>query len=235
MPSLTSRDNFIHLDSVSSTNDYAIDLASKGLDEWTVITASKQTNGRGRNGRTWESLEGNLFCSIIAPRSVNHQSILSLLVAVSLGDALVQIGLQDFHYKWPNDIMIEDSKVAGILIEIKPDSYIVIGIGVNIKSSPDLGVYKSASLSEHGFNISPKNLAEAILRSIIINSELEIDEIISKWRKRAWKIGEEICIKQSDKVISGIFSDISRSGNLRLKINQSEELEFISGEVSLRV
>jgi BirA family biotin operon repressor/biotin-[acetyl-CoA-carboxylase] ligase len=131
---------FIHLNSVSSTNIYALELLrQKSIKEGTVITANFQEKGKGQLGKVWEAdKDKNLqFSVIISPKiNIEHQFQLSKLVAISLKKWLDTLAVEGVKIKWPNDILVKGKKIAGVLIEnniLKQQiTHSVIGIGVNV-------------------------------------------------------------------------------------------------------
>ncbi|MDA9312493.1 biotin--[acetyl-CoA-carboxylase] ligase [Vicingaceae bacterium] len=131
---------FIHLNSIHSTNIYAFELLrQKNIVEGTVISTDYQEKGKGQLGQKWESKQGkNLqFSIVISPKlEVDNQFQLSQLVAISLKEWLDTMAVDDVKIKWPNDILVEGKKIAGVLIENSIQgqeiSHSVIGIGINI-------------------------------------------------------------------------------------------------------
>jgi BirA family transcriptional regulator, biotin operon repressor / biotin---[acetyl-CoA-carboxylase] ligase len=151
-------------DSVGSTNDEAKRLARQGAKAGTVVWAREQTAGRGRLGHVWVSPPGNLYTSLILrpdcpPR---HAAQLGFVAALAVGNALDallprRVGL---FYKWPNDILVNGRKIAGILLESEmtnPDklAFLILGVGINLASSPRLTEYPATSLSEEGLGEIP--------------------------------------------------------------------------------
>ena len=123
----------------SSTNDIAFKEAQNGSSEGNSFLSYIQTKGRGRNNNTWESLKGNLFLStIIRPeknKSLWHQ--LSLIVGFSILEVLIKFGIDrnNIELKWPNDVLINNRKISGVLLEAF-DNFIIVGIGLNILKTP---------------------------------------------------------------------------------------------------
>lgn len=133
--------DIIRLDSVDSTNNYAANLLKLSrVPEGTVITTLEQTNGRGQRGTHWSSNKGeNLLCSyILYPQNIRQgsQFLISQMVALAVQEFLEDLTHSDVHIKWPNDLIIKDQKVAGILIETNWSEgkvqNCIIGIGINI-------------------------------------------------------------------------------------------------------
>jgi BirA family transcriptional regulator, biotin operon repressor / biotin---[acetyl-CoA-carboxylase] ligase len=127
-----------HYRSTESTNERARELAEAGAPSGTVVTAAEQTAGRGRRGRSWSAPAGKalLYSAILRPLDERHR-LLPLAVPVAVCDAVESLTPVSCRVKWPNDVWIEERKVAGILIEARPPRWAVIGIGLNVSIEPD--------------------------------------------------------------------------------------------------
>ena len=123
----------LHLRVTDSTNDRARKLAEDGAPSGTVVTASEQTAGRGRRGRVWTAPAGKalLYSAILSPLELEHV-LLPLSVPVAVCEAIEAAGAGPTQIKWPNDVWLDQAKVAGVLIEARPPEWAVIGIGVNV-------------------------------------------------------------------------------------------------------
>ena len=131
----------IKIDSCSSTNDEA-----KTQPFYSVILTNYQTNGRGRNGRSWIGEDGNLMASIVLPKPENAY-IYSFLISLAIAQSIAFLSPR---IKWPNDVLVDGKKISGILLEICDDK-LIIGFGVNIQSHPKSGLlYDATDLKEHG-------------------------------------------------------------------------------------
>jgi BirA family biotin operon repressor/biotin-[acetyl-CoA-carboxylase] ligase len=147
-------------DSLPSTNDYCLDYAKTHPGEKLVCIAHQQTQGRGRQGKTWDSSQAeNLYLSYLRP--VSCQAPLALVVGIVLAQLLTDIGVQAVGLKWPNDVWVDGAKIAGILIEGP-----VIGIGLNI--APPVGVNDQnvTSLSEQGIGCDKLALARSLIMAL---------------------------------------------------------------------
>ena len=140
------------LKTCSSTNDVAREEAVNGSLEGTSYLSYVQTNGRGRNKNKWESLEGNLFLSSIfrpkKDKKVWHQ--LSLLIGYSILETLVEFGINrnNIELKWPNDVLVNNKKISGVLLEAY-DNFIIFGIGLNILKTPqNVTKWKTTNMSD---------------------------------------------------------------------------------------
>jgi BirA family biotin operon repressor/biotin-[acetyl-CoA-carboxylase] ligase len=202
-------------DEVTSTNDLAFKLvAENSAQNRTIILANSQTKGRGRQDRSWISPQGNLYFSLIL-QSENFARVtdFSFLSACVIGDVLRLYGIET-KSKWPNDIMLGNKKLAGILLQFQKINRVptlVIGIGLNLVSAPDY----AASLADH--KITREDFLQKFTEvfSIYESDYLRFGftSIRERWKKNAYKIGEEIKLSSG---ATGVFSDVDVEGNLLL-------------------
>jgi BirA family biotin operon repressor/biotin-[acetyl-CoA-carboxylase] ligase len=156
--------------STVSTNDDAKSLAEKGAPEGTVVVASRQLKGRGRLGREWSSPEGGAYASVVLrpPVAVAEVSSLALAIAVGVARGLKSLGL-DPGIKWPNDVLLDADKVAGILLEMSTEaeavSWVVAGIGLNV-SRPAEPFEGAAYLGDVLPHVSAASVCAAVLDAV---------------------------------------------------------------------
>ena len=212
-----------------------------GFQDRTVIIASSQTSGRGRTGRKWISPFGGFYASFLLKPSppLNMASCVSLLAAVILARLLNRQGLQAM-VKWPNDVVVQGKKIAGIIAEAGsfPESWFILGVGVNLASSPHIADRKflpAGSWSE--FCDAP--LAEELLREFLC-------ELDSSWRGREnnplvsvadeldsilWRKGSTVTLRGGREDFHGTLLRIDTDGSLVL-LTELGETRFISGELN---
>ena len=162
------------LKSCSSTNDIAKKEAIEGSLEGSSYLSYAQSNGRGRNKNKWESLEGNLFLSSIFRPKKNkidwHQ--LSLLIGYSILETLIDFGINRnlIELKWPNDVLIDNKKISGILLEAF-DNFIIVGIGLNVVKTPQYETkWKTTKINDYIKNkMSLEQISYKILNKIFFN------------------------------------------------------------------
>ena len=215
---------------VASTNDDAKTLAAAGAPAFTAVSATEQTEGRGRRGRGWTSPPGNLYVSLLVrpPYPASKASQLSLVAALALGDALAEyVSSSRIHNKWPNDVQVDGRKIAGLLLESSGVSqgnveWVVIGCGVNIAVHPSLPEYDTISLD----SITDKKTSiEEFLAFFLEHFEARydiwinggIDPIRKAWVERAANIGREIVVRLPQTEIKGVFEGLDASGALILR------------------
>jgi BirA family biotin operon repressor/biotin-[acetyl-CoA-carboxylase] ligase len=226
----------VALDSVGSTNDEAARLADAGASEGTVVWSREQTGGRGRRGRQWASPVGNLYSSTIlrpdcaAPRAAELGFVAALAVAdiVPPGRAL--------RVKWPNDVLVEGGKVAGILLESAIGQtgqvqHVVAGIGVNVGFAPQLPEmrYRGAALG---------GSVEAALEKLTVALAVRLAEwrrdgfetVRAAWLAKAGPIGAEVDVKLGEELVRGRFAGLDREGALLLETAAGPR-KIVSGEL----
>ena len=149
----------------NSTNDV---LKSEALADYTAVLTDHQTGGRGRMGRTWVSAPGHgLAFSVLVPgTSPSQQSWLPLVAGASLVGAARAQGAVNAELKWPNDVLVEERKLSGILCEVRPDGRVIVGIGLNVDySAGGLPSEEATSLAEFG-EVSPQSI-DALLATVV--------------------------------------------------------------------
>lgn len=217
---------------VESTNDTAAEYAY-AAGKRLVITAKRQTAGRGRRGRKWQSLDGNLFFSLLLEFPLKELG--KLIMAATLGlvetvrlfapEARVQI-------KWPNDVLINNAKVSGMLLEKGAGEYMVVGIGVNTVQSPNSAemLYPATSLREAGIAVTAEDFLQQFLPMFAANIVREAADLRQEWLQNAKGIGEKITVRQNDKEQKGIFEGIDENADLILRIG-NEKQKILAGDV----
>ena len=238
--------NFIYCDETTSTNSELISNKQKYKKSGTVFLAEKQLKGKGRKDRTWQSAKGmNLTFSILLNKDVASElNINQINLASSLTIALSIENLFQLKtdLKWPNDVLVNGKKVAGILIEtlIKGSKVerVVIGFGINLNQIVFQGEfnYPPTSLKiETSTNIDRELMLAEILNIFeeqLIKLQSDPQSILDEWREKCKMIGDKITITDGDKTKSGIFYDVDDNGYLLLKTNgEIEKIHF--GDVSL--
>ncbi len=153
----------ISFDKIPSTQTYALNMVATGTArDHTVIMAEAQSAGRGRYRRTWVSHHGNLYVSFIY-NAEERDPRLSYMVAVAVAETLMSFGIHP-KIKWPNDIMIDEKKVCGILIEYA-GRFVIVGIGINIKSNPTVAAYQTTKLDNYA-NVDKSDLLNRLMKNL---------------------------------------------------------------------
>ena len=234
-----------HVETIGSTNDEAVRLAAKGAPAGTVVLADRQTEGRGRLGRVWQSVPGNLHASILLRPdcALKAASQLSLLAGVALAELLARHGPDnlDLKLKWPNDVMIDRAKVAGILLESAGDNagrlaHVIVGVGVNVAWSPDDLDYPVTSLEAAGFTaLSPKGWLLAYTSSLAIWLDRWQRDgfavVREAWCARSYGLGGPVRLRLDREDVDGKFVDLTEAGALLIEHADGSRRELTAGDV----
>lgn len=215
---------------IDSTNDEARRRAEAGEPEGAVIVAASQTKGRGRRGRTWISPPGNLHCSILLrPHcDVADAANLSFVAALALAEALdgPAGNSERITVKWPNDVLLDHRKVAGILLESESAEgalqWVVIGIGVDVEYFPTGVDFPAISLRAAGCRADSDSVRDAVLRRFWVWYARWMSEgfapVRDEWLARAAALGETIAVRLQDETIEGVFAGLDGDGALLLDV-----------------
>jgi BirA family biotin operon repressor/biotin-[acetyl-CoA-carboxylase] ligase len=212
---------------VESTNDLARARAEAGAPDGTLIVAAEQTKGRGRHGRPWHSPPGNFYSSLLLRPDMMLADVASLslvigLVALEAVEAVVGEEL-DLALKWPNDLLLGEAKLAGILLEgaAGPDgrcAWVVAGLGVNLRARPPSAAYRTISLAEAGLEVTPDAFLEAYLaalgRRLPAWREGGFAALRDDWLRRAVGLGRAIVLRSGEEVHRGRLADIGLDGSI---------------------
>jgi BirA family biotin operon repressor/biotin-[acetyl-CoA-carboxylase] ligase len=212
-----------HHQQLSSTNDEARRLAECGAVHGTVVLADHQLTGRGRRGAVWASEPGDglLFSLILRPDFPRkYWSRLALASGLGIVNALRDGWGLAAEIKWPNDVYIDGKKCAGILVESQ-DGFAVVGVGLNVASSPDGG--DSTSLREQlGEAVSREQVLGAVLDGLLNESRFCADGFpgqLSRMRPLCWLSGKEVSFRSNQDQVSGRVLGIGDEGELVVQID----------------
>ena len=218
----------IQVGEIDSTNLEGRRLAAS-IEVPTWILAESQTGGRGRGGRNWVSPKGNLHATLVMPLEgpVRDAPLRSMIASVALRDALDGFlgGREGLKVKWPNDVLLDGGKVAGILLETAGQGdgiRILIGIGVNLLSAPGLPERSGRAprpvsiLGTTGRSIGPDMFLEGLARSFD-RREMQFrasgfEPIRRDWLRWAWRLGREAAFSMERSTVRGIFETVDPDG-----------------------
>ncbi|GAA0789758.1 biotin--[acetyl-CoA-carboxylase] ligase [Hathewaya limosa] len=244
-----------HFDVIGSTNTKAKEIASltmqkyNDLDNGTIVISEGQTAGKGRLGRVWESPTGKgIWFSIILKPDISPLKVsnITIIGASAVNLALKEMGVESY-IKWPNDIIIENKKVCGILTEMSAEldlvNYIVMGIGINVNIEKDdfpkeLKNKATSLKAVYGKEFNRKKLLASILNNFeelydnYIKNDL-LEPCIKICRDKSILIGKEVFIEQRNKKYKVRVLDINNDGALVIQKEDGNLEEVISGEVSM--
>ena len=236
----------VALDTVGSTNEEALARAKAGEAGPLWIVAERQTAGRGRRGRTWVSEPGNLYASLLLTDAAPPAAVsgICFVAALALHDALLDaahgLAPAQLKLKWPNDVLLDGRKVAGILVEgvsvSRDRSTAVVGFGVNCRRHPDQAGYPATDLAAAGFGVSAGALLNALGPAMAQRMQewrrgSDFSSVRAAWLARASGVGSEIQVRLGDRTIAGTFEAIDPSGALVLARNDGTRETVAAGDV----
>ncbi len=234
---------------LKSTNIMAKEKAlhrAEGIDGGTLIITERQSAGKGRLGREWFSPAGGIWLSIILyPQlSPSYISRITLMTAVAVVKAIKLCTQIESQIKWPNDILISEKKVCGILTEMSAEldiiNWVVVGIGINVnighREFPENIQENTISLKEaSGKEVLRVKLVQIFLQEFEKYYEIlkrrEFSSILKEWKLYSHTLGRRIRVDTGEKIITGEAVDINEEGALILKKEDSELAEIISGTI----
>lgn len=229
-------------DAIGSTNEEALRLARAGERAPLWITAQRQTAGRGRRGRAWVSEPGNLYASLLLadPSTPDRFPELSFVAALALHDAVTARipGLAGrVALKWPNDLLIDRNKFAGILVEGE-GATVVIGLGVNCVHHPAGTEHPATDLAAAGVRATPESLfthlsATMLARLAQWDRGAGFAAIRSDWLGRAAGLGKPVRVTTADGELAGLFEGMDASGRLVLRLPDGTMRAVAAGDVHI--
>jgi len=238
-----------YFDTIDSTQNQALKMASDPANDGAVIVASKQTGGKGRSGRKWVSPKGGIWISVILhPRfDIAVATLFPIASALALSVAIEKTFSVTPELKWPNDLTVNGKKIAGILVDASLESNkiesMVLGVGINfnvnvkdiektLKGTPNF--YGVASLSEQRTDVRPVQLVQTFLEELektykALNAG-QIKKIISEWSKRSSTIGKDVVLNAAGDKIKGRAVRIDEDGALVVSDN-GKTRRIIAGDI----
>jgi len=231
-------------DTLRSTNAEALARARAGERGPLWITASRQTAGRGRRGNVWTSEPGNLYASLLLTDAAppGHLPELCFVVALAARDSIVEVApplAPKLKLKWPNDLLLDGAKLAGILIEAESAGGITAlaaGIGVNCAHHPGNLAYPATNLAAHGAVVTPDELLHALSGAMVTrlaqwDRGAGFAAVRSTWLTHAAGIGGDIHVRLADRELTGTFETLDHMGRLMLRLSGGALEAIMVGEV----
>lgn len=239
----------IYFEQLDSTNTKLHELALQGAEHGTVVVARKQTDGKGRRGRIWESPAGdNIYMSILLRPKFDtaKASMLTLVMAYSVSKVMRLQGIVNLQIKWPNDIIISGKKVCGILTELRTEGldidHIIIGVGINVNASSFTSEISETATSlflETGKRYDNERLIKDIVRTF--NEEYErfvkigdISYLQNEYNEMLVNSGKEVRVLEPQQEYVATAEGINSAGELIVRMANGEEKKVYAGEVSVR-
>jgi len=226
----------VALQSVGSTNDEAARLADRGAAEGTVVWAREQTGGRGRRGRAWASPVGNLYTSTILRPDCAAARAAELGFVAALAVADMVPAQRPVRVKWPNDVLADGGKIAGILLESAVGQtgkveHVVAGIGLNVGFAPQLPDmrYRGAALGG-SVEAAMEKLTAALARQLARWRREGFTAVRAAWLAKAGPLGAKVDVRLGEELVRGRFAGLDPDGALLLDTAAGPR-RIVSGEL----
>jgi len=238
---------------IDSTNNYAQQLAQEGAPEGTIVVTDYQTEGKGRLDRIWESSkESNILMSVVLRPKLDIERVVRITLAASeiiissLEKFLNKSKVKNLNFsvKWPNDILANGKKIAGILTESslreKDIVFVVVGIGLNVNQDmSELSDSVSGNATSLFAETDKKHNREILVSEIITEFEKQYinlertnyGQVLQDWKNRCDHIGKEILVETHVATETGKFIDVTERGILLYKSEDDQETELIAGTI----
>jgi BirA family transcriptional regulator, biotin operon repressor / biotin---[acetyl-CoA-carboxylase] ligase len=232
---------------IDSTNTQAAVLAAKGAEEGTLLIAETQTGGKGRLGRKWFSPPGvNLYLSVILRPQINpgQATMLTLLAGIAVAHAIRERTRLTAHLKWPNDVLIGEKKVSGILAELTTDGqaikYLILGIGLNVNLEasmfpPEVSETATSLKIESGQTVSRLEMLQTLVNQLERWYTLFLDQgptpILKEYSRLSRTVGRQVRVACPDKVVEGEAIGLAPDGGLVLRKQDGTSITILTGDV----
>jgi BirA family biotin operon repressor/biotin-[acetyl-CoA-carboxylase] ligase len=234
-----------HLEVVGSTNDVLKRRARQGVPEWSVVVADRQTAGRGRQGHAWASPPGNLYLSVLLRPSLPAPAwgVLPLTAGLAACEAVSELGVRA-ELKWPNDVLVGERKLAGVLVEAASSAggmeSAVVGIGVNVAMAPTelppgIAAQTTSLWLESAATVETLDVAATVLARLTVCYDALAREgaaaIVQRWRRRAtawW--GSVVEVRSGAETRRGVARGVDERGALLLEEASGRIVPIVSGE-----
>ncbi|HQS08315.1 MAG: biotin--[acetyl-CoA-carboxylase] ligase [Xanthobacter sp. 17-67-6] len=233
---------------IGSTNAEGLARLGRGEAMPVWLVADIQSAGRGRRGRPWTSELGNLFATLVLPNPapVAHVAQLCFVAGLALRDAVLAaaplLTTEGLKLKWPNDLILDGGKLAGILVEGGTDAAgrpaAVIGFGVNCLHHPEDLPYRATSLEAAGAPTAPDRVLEALDRAMAVrlnqwNGGNGFPSVRTDWMRHALAIGDTVSVRIGEREVTGRFESIDARGAMMLRRRDGIAEIITAGDVSL--
>lgn len=237
-----------HFTSLGSTNDRLKEMA--GAPEFTCVVAGEQTAGRGRRARTWHSSPGDgLYLSVLLlPRtdSASKLPLIGLSASVAVAETLIERGVEGVDIKWPNDTLVNERKISGVLAEAvsaggagTKSTQLILGIGVNLNHRsfpPELSETATSLAIETGERVVIEDFLDQLLEKIARWYEHwrrdESDLIVNRWQRlSSYARNQRVIVTLDDEKIIGVTGGLTETGALRLVVDGGAVKTILAGEI----
>lgn len=228
----------LHYDTIDSTSDEVRRLAREGAAHGTVVHADEQKSGRGRLARAWYSPPGNLYLSALLRLDLPAARLaeLSFVAAVAVAETVAGLlpARAEIVVKWPNDVLVEGGKIAGILLE-NVDGVTILGIGLNVLLAPTTAGYKTATIAGCGGIATVDGARDLLLHELerLITHWLDqgFAPIRQAWLDRSYPLGTMLRVSVGGQVVEGAFVGLDQDGALLLDMAEGPR-RIVVGDVT---
>lgn len=240
----------IEVEETASTNSACLDAALGGDPGRLWIRAERQSAGRGSRGRSWDSMTGNLFASLllIDPAPAPDLANLTFVAALGVHEAIAALAAQhgvhaDIALKWPNDVLVSSRKVSGILLEsheiVRDGSRrraVIIGIGINCMTHPQDVPMPATDLAVEGMAVPARDMLLHVATGLDHwlrrwDRGANFTEVRSHWLLHAKGLSQRIEVRLPGREHAGVFEDIDEKGMLRLRLDAGDVMTISSADV----
>jgi len=233
--------NILYFPEVSSTMNVARDQARKHCPDFTVVIAGRQTKGRGRLNRRWLSDDGGLYFTMVLrpPIPLQLSFKVSFLASLTLARVIRKMLQIDAMVKWPNDILVGERKISGMLVELEAEAdrvfFIALGMGINVNNDPSEAEPGASSLKKiTGQEVSRKDLLARFLEEFSYwMKKADFDHVISEWKKHTVTLDRHVRIVTPQAESEGLAVDVDENGALVLELANGERKKIIYGDCFL--
>ena len=233
--------NILYFPEVASTMDTARDLARRNCPDFTVVIAGRQTRGRGRLTRHWLSDDGGLYFTMVMRPQIPVQLSfrMNFLASLTLARIIRQMFQIDAMVKWPNDILVAERKISGMLSELEAEAdrvfFINIGMGINVNNDPSGTEPGASSLKKiAGRELSKKDLLARFLEEFGQRlRSADFDNVVAEWKKYAVTLGRRVRIVTQREQSEGTAVDVDENGALVLELENGDRKKIIYGDCFL--
>jgi BirA family biotin operon repressor/biotin-[acetyl-CoA-carboxylase] ligase len=227
-----------YLSETASTMDEALEMARQGAPHLSVVVAGRQTRGRGRLNRRWASGDGGLYFTLILRPQLPplYASRINFLAGVALARTLQDDYRLPAQVKWPNDILIDERKVAGMLSQMEAEgdalSFVNIGIGLNVNNDPTVANASATCMAAHLEGpLSRKEILKRFLGRLEHRLAAPLDErVIAEWKTHAITLGRQVEVVTRHKKMRGLAEDVDAYGGLRLRLADGSAVTVNHGD-----
>lgn len=239
----------LYLDEVDSTNTAAKKAAENGAVHGTLVVSERQTGGKGRRGRAWDSPRGTgIFMTLILRPNMApvHASMLTLVAALAVADGIRECTGAESLIKWPNDIVMSGKKVCGILTEMSADpdciNYVAVGIGINVNMEEfpeEIRGVAASIFTETGKKTKRSLLISAVMAAFeryyeVFMKTTDMSGLLKDYNGKLANCGRTVRVLDPAGEYSGTAIGIDREGELLVEMEDTTVRRVLSGEVSVR-